>query len=88
MRLDEHRVDRVRVQGASEQLAQGHGARVKLQERRQRRGSHHAALVDRRQDRQLVVIRPPEAAAVIQVQRVRLISERLLKNPTVLMKKC
>ena len=77
VRLDEDGVDGVGPGALAEGLAQAEGAGVEAEEGGEGGGAQHAALVERRQDGDLVVVGPPEAAPVVQVQRVRLVAERL-----------
>ena len=77
VRLDEDGEDGVGPGALAEGLAQAEGAGVEAEEGGEGGGAQHAALVERRQDGDLVVVGPPEAAPVVQVQRVRLVAERL-----------
>ena len=77
MRVDEDGVDGVGPGAVPEGLAQADRPVVEAEERGEGGGARHAALVERRQDGHLVVVGAPEAPAVVQVQRVRLVAERL-----------
>jgi len=68
---------RVHGQGPSHGGGEGHRTGVVGQQRAQGRAPDHAALVEWSQDGKLVVVRTPEPAPVVQVDRERVVSKRL-----------